>query len=269
MLPGETVVHRFHPSAWSQAGLYAAGAQVLVCAGLLAVLLHSHAWRAGSQGSGWMFWNYLYGNAAVAGAAAALVLAVACVSLLSVARSPHAYVLASGLACLGVVLVAALVHAPYATTLPWTLAVAGAAMLAAAEANRRASWILVTSLRIVQAPGPLRRGEWQARLADIVDLDTRQGPLAKRLGTGTLVTVLRAPEPVFDALEAPAPAQSAPHVEFAGVHPFTAVRELVEVLVQEATASLAIQAQARTRERKAAVLAKLQAAQPALVTHAP
>ncbi|MHB8632502.1 MAG: hypothetical protein ACYDBQ_00855 [Thermoplasmatota archaeon] len=239
MLPGETVVHRLRPSAWSFAPLYGVAAVQALAALPLAWLLGSPGWRSGSQGSPWLFWHYLYGNGVADALVAGLLLAAGTVAFAAVARARPA-VLAAGFG-LDLLAVAGAALGGSAA-LPWAVMATGLLSGIVAETHRRLTLLYVTTFRVWRVQSWLSPGETQARLVDVADLDGRQGPVARLFGSGTLVAVLKGP---------------LPKESFRGVHPFPRMRELVEVLVQEAAASPGLQREHQTRERKARLLAEL------------
>jgi hypothetical protein len=138
----------------------------------------------------------------------------------------------------------------------WTAAAVAAVL---AETDRRLRTYHLTNLRILHRGGLWDRAPWTLHYDAVLDLDSRQGPLGRLLGHGTLVPVLQEPGPAAIAKptkrrKAAVPAMATPDLppvppRLWGVRPFVAVRELVEAFIQDATATAFLRADQQTQKR--------------------
>jgi hypothetical protein len=182
-------------------------------------MVHSDFWAAGRDHwyylVGWPFTAHLLLLAAVAGWAALVSL-----------RIGKRIAWSAGIVLALVLLVAMfLVGGDHRTTGPLVLACLSLPVLLLVEADRLSRRIAFTNIRVAASGGWLGRWNRSARLQDITDLDVRGR--ARGLDLGTLVAI--------QALE---PGHERPHtVEFPGVRPARRARDLVRLLVQDATAT--------------------------------
>ena len=75
MIPGEAVVHRMHPSAWSMAPGYAVAVLHAALGVALGRLFVSPGWPQPDNFHWYQFWNYFRGNALIAFLLGALAMA--------------------------------------------------------------------------------------------------------------------------------------------------------------------------------------------------
>jgi hypothetical protein len=243
LLPGERELVRLRPSPGAFLPRYLGG----VALGLWGVLL---AFGPGTGGAG--------RAALLAAAFAGPALAGAALYL------PRRRMVRLALCVLGGALAAALPAAGgdegFRARLWMTLVAEGLAALLLAETDRRLRRYRLTNLRILHGGGLWDRTGWTLHYDAVLDLDTRQTPLGRLLGHGTIEPVLaaEAPQPLPKAGSArrrkvvPAvqrPAVPGPRPRLWGVRPLARVRRLVEAFVTDATATEFLRAEQQTQKR--------------------
>ncbi len=223
LVPGEKEEVSLHPAfasylPWHLLSLLPAAAGI----GLW-LLLRSDAWAAGSQGSPWRFWNYLYGNpwAADAYTLTAFVAAGLLGAWTMKRRWPAIAVAGAGLTVVTTAETAA--PAYHADALPLLVGILTAPALLLCELERRSRTIHLTNLRLVAHGGLVRKREENVHYDAIADIDWRRGALARTFAFATPLIILRKPVP------------GAPEPRFPGFRPYPRLRAVLEALIQRAT----------------------------------
>lgn len=238
LLPGEREEVRLHPAPLGSLGQYLEAAAPALIGSACVALFRSEAWREG-PGPPWL--PYAAGYVALA---AFLVAAGAASALVRPARWP--LVVAGAVAAVALATGIGLGNDP-------ALAAAAAAacsipLLGLAELERRSRTYHLTNLRVVYEGGVFRRRSWSLRYADLTDLDGRQSAWARFAGHGTLLPVSTASQGFAQRI--------------ASVRPYRRVRELLELLIRDATATDFLREETGLRQKREAALAAFQRHRP-------
>ncbi len=239
MLQGEREVVRLRPTLASNPWIHLAALGLLGWALVLWVLFGSHGWN--TVVVWWQPWTWFVGNdlAAHLWAAIAPVGVGLALGLLAQRRTAMlGSFAAAGLASL----FALLMRIPAAQALPVGVAITALLLLFFAEVRRRSRFLSVTNLRLVAWCEFPRRTAWEARHADLLELELHQRLLGRGFDVGTLV-----------AIEA-----GGARVRFPGVARASRVRALVEALVRDVTATAYLRESQGTGRHVADALAELQ-----------
>lgn len=221
-LPGERVERTLRPHPWSRWPHDLLGLALVVLGLSLGIFFRS-SWWTGGQACSWKFWHCLTGNAVMAYVVTLAVLAAlgALAALWAQRRSLLYAHLALGVAA--VLFTAIWLGNDPAVGAPVSLAAAGLAIVAWAEADRRRQQVTVTNLRILWQRGLVRRRTTAVHHAAVADLDPVQGVVGRWLDVGGLLPVLADGQGLR------------PGVVLRGLAPFGQVREHIGRLVREAT----------------------------------
>ncbi len=219
MLPGEREVVRLRPTTLSNPWVHVGALGLGLWALVLQALFSSRSWLE-TKVVWWQPWTWFVANDLAAHFWAATAPVGVGLALGLLAHKRLGLWLAVGSA-IGASLVTLLLAIPAAQGLPVSVAAMAVLVLVFAELRRRSQHLAVTTLRLVAWQEFPRRREWTARHADLVDLELRQGALARGLGTGTLVAVQG----------------DGSRTLFCNVARASRVRTLAEALVRQATAT--------------------------------
>ncbi|HLF17248.1 MAG TPA: PH domain-containing protein [Candidatus Thermoplasmatota archaeon] len=245
LAPGEREEASLHPAFASYLPWHLLGLVPALLGLALLGLFHSGFWASGSNGPGWKFWNYLYGNIVVAALLVLLLFggAGALFAWRMRRKWPLPTLLLAGLA---VVTLDQPLAGSYTTVVPVLLATLTLPAWLLAEVDRRSRTYHLTNLRLVARGGLLRRRDDKLHYDALRDLDWRRGPLARLFGHATLLPVPAQPKKGAKGASAPASA-----VRLHGLHPYPGIRDALEALIQRATAG-PVMKEATGAERRAA-----------------
>ncbi len=246
LLPGERELVRLRPSSGAYLGHYVLALGFVLWGLACAAAFSSTAWTDSTQGRG--------------ASAAAVLLAMAGPVLLALVLflPRRRYVaLALTLAAAGAAAGAILGSNPSAGVV-WAYAVASLVALVVVEVDRRSRLYHFTNLRIVYYGRVMDRRGWKVHYDAVLDLDGKQGPLARILGYGTIEPIMR-PEnkrtiPPKGKRKVQVPNMVEPEdygipPKLWGVAPFAAVRRLMETFVMDATATSYVRDDQATRQK--------------------